>query len=330
MDRTQKKCLVGSMLFHGFLLLLIVFGSAFFVAKEKPLNLPAIKINAIPTILLDQALAGGGGNPNLPRTDDQQKGQTLLPQPAPAPPPPAPKPQSKPAQPEPQPEPPPQPVKEVKKPAEQAKPPVIKPNPLTKVEPKPKETTPPKDDILSQLTPVKRTTVDKEKAKREAEKAKREAEERAAAREAERQAAEQARQARVAQERFAKAVGQATSSLQRGFSSGTKVEIGGPGGEAYASYDAFVQAAYYDAWQVQSDVSDEDSVVRVKVTIARDGRIVDSRIVGRSSSSIVDRTVQRALDKVRRDGLRPFPEGATESERTYNINFNLKAKRLSG
>src|SRR4030095_8481100 len=101
-------------------------------------------------------------------------------------------------------------------------------------------------------------------------------------REAARQAAEQARLARAAQERFAKAVGQATTSLQRGFSSGTKVEVGGPGGEAYASYDAWVQAVYYDAWHVESDVADDDSVVRVKVTIARDGRVIDSRILTRS------------------------------------------------
>ena len=317
MDRTQKKCLVGSTLFHGFLLLLIVFGSAFFVAKEKPLNLP--RINVVPSRLVEDALAGGGGNPNLPRTDDQQKGQTLAPQQPVAPPPPVEKPQPKPPQPEARVTPPPQPVKEVKKPVEQSKPPVVKPN-QTKVEPKPKETVEPKDDFLTNFKPIKRTDTAKDKAKKEAEQ-----------REAARQAAEQARQARAAQERFAKAVGQATTSLQRGFSSGTKVEVGGPGGEAYASYDAWVQAVYYDAWHVEADVADDDSVVRVKVTIARDGRVIDSRIVTRSGSSIVDRTVQRALDKVKREGIgHPFPEGATESERAYTINFNLKAKRAAG
>ena len=105
MDRTQKKCLVGSTLFHGFLLLLLVFGSAFFVAKEKPLNLP--RINVVPSRLVEDALAGGGGNPNLPRTDDQQKGQTLAPQPPAAPPQQVDKPQPKTTQPEARPTPPP-------------------------------------------------------------------------------------------------------------------------------------------------------------------------------------------------------------------------------
>ena len=86
MNRLQKKCLLGSTSLHGFLLLLLVFGSAFFIAKEKPV--PNQRINVVPTRLIEDALAGGGGNPNLPRTDDRQMGDTLVPQPAAAPPPP--------------------------------------------------------------------------------------------------------------------------------------------------------------------------------------------------------------------------------------------------
>jgi TonB family protein len=241
------------------------------------------------------------------------KGQTLAPQPAP---PPVAKVQPKPS--------PPEPVKPPVTPKETPKPvaekaPAIKPSDLKKTEPTPKETPKPADDIFSQLKPIKPTKADREKARKEAE-----------AQEKARRAAEAARQAKLAQERFAKALGNATTALQRGFQSGTKVEVGGPGGEAYANYDAFVQAAYYDAWQVQPDVADDDSVVPVKVTISRDGQVVDSRIIDRSGSSIVDRSVQRALDKVKREGFPPFPQGSQEPERTYKINFNLKAKRLAG
>jgi hypothetical protein len=42
----------------------------------------------------------------------------------------------------------------------------------------------------------------------------------------------------------------------------------------------------------------------------------------------VDASVQRTLDRVK--FIAPFPEGATEKERTYIINFNLKAKRMLG
>jgi hypothetical protein len=36
--------------------------------------------------------------------------------------------------------------------------------------------------------------------------------------------------------------------------------------------------------------------------------------------------VQKTLDRVQQ--IAPFPDGATEKERTYIINFNLKAKRM--
>src|SRR5688500_14596243 len=92
MDRLQKKCLIGSTCMHGFLALLLVIGSAFIIPTEKKTEaLPQVRI--IPSILIDKALAGGGGNPNVARTDDQQKGDTTVPQPKPpAPKPPEPKP----------------------------------------------------------------------------------------------------------------------------------------------------------------------------------------------------------------------------------------------
>src|SRR4051812_6750366 len=82
MDRLQKKCLVGSLSLHGFLLLTMLVGSAFFIQQERSVEQP--KIRVVPGILIDQALAGGGGNPNVAKTDDQQKGETLQPKPKPA------------------------------------------------------------------------------------------------------------------------------------------------------------------------------------------------------------------------------------------------------
>jgi hypothetical protein len=38
--------------------------------------------------------------------------------------------------------------------------------------------------------------------------------------------------------------------------------------------------------------------------------------------------VQRTLDRV--TFVAPFPDGAKEKERTFIINFNLKAKRMLG
>jgi hypothetical protein len=36
------------------------------------------------------------------------------------------------------------------------------------------------------------------------------------------------------------------------------------------------------------------------------------------------------LDRVRAKGLPPFPDGATDTQRTYFIDFNLKERRSTG
>ena len=58
MNRFQKKMLLASAGLHGFLVLLLLFGSAFFVAKEKPV--PQIQITKVPTRVIDEALAERG------------------------------------------------------------------------------------------------------------------------------------------------------------------------------------------------------------------------------------------------------------------------------
>jgi len=308
MNRFQKKCLVASTGLHGFLLLLFVFGSAFFVSKEPAPQ----RINVVPTHLIEDALAGGGGNPNLARTEDRQKG-TLVPQPAvPAPPQPvAPPPKPEQVQ-------PPQSKPETKRPEpKKLEVPVPKPTKVVEpVKPKPTDKPPePKPRIdLNELVRVARTDTDKQKSQQEAENR------------------EKARQQRIAdaqRQKHAQEIGKVTEKLQRGFSSGTKVEVGGPGGEAYANYGSLVQAVYEDAWQIIQDLTDDNEVAVVRVTIARDGRVIGARFVDKSRSASMNKSVQRALDAVKHIG-RPFPESIKDSERSFTIEFNLKAKRLLG
>jgi TonB family protein len=106
------------------------------------------------------------------------------------------------------------------------------------------------------------------------------------------------------------------------------VEVGGPGGEAYANYGSLVRDAYDDAWRILPDLTDDDEVAIVRVTIARDGRVVGARFIQRSKSASMNKSVQRALDAVKR--LPPFPDFIREPERSFTIEFNLKAKRLVG
>ena len=59
MNRTQKKCLLGSALMHGLLVLVVLFGAAFFSGTKKEF-LPVLEMippGAIPT---DGPTRGGG------------------------------------------------------------------------------------------------------------------------------------------------------------------------------------------------------------------------------------------------------------------------------
>ena len=311
MNRFQKKCLIVSASLHGFLVLVLVFGSAFFVAKEKPVV--QSRLQFVPSIDVENALAGGGGNPNIARTDDVQKGspdapkqlmnpppQLVVPPPVqprpidPPPPNPEPKRAEKKVQ-TPKPAPTPSPKKPIPKPVE-------KPAPIR-----------PRID-LSELKPVKRRAEDKRKEEAEAEA---------------REAARREAAANTARQKLLSQIGKATESMQRGFASGTKVDVGGPGGEAYASYGSLVQAVYEDAWKIFQDLNDDDAVAVVRVTIARSGRVLEARFLKRSSSSSMNKSVQRAMDGVKDIG-RPFPDFIKDAERSFTIEFNLKANRLSG
>ncbi len=340
MDRLQKKCLLSSAGFHGFLLLCLAFGSAFFVSKPK--EMPQSRLQFVPTRIVENALSGGGGNPNIARTDDVQKGSPTAPKQLMEPPAQAPKPSPTPPKPAP-PEPDSEPVAETKPAAKPPEPVKTPPKPVTKkpaptkpvetAKPKPTDKPPekpapvkPRID-LSDLKPVTRTTDDKRKAEAE-EEAREQAREHA--RQVERQ-----RQQRIADgKRIAERFNRAASDVQQlGFEDGTKVVVGGPGGEAYASYGAIVQDAYQRAWKVQTrlfpELNDEDFTGEVRVVIARDGRVVDSRIVRRSTSAAMNRCLQRTLDSVRQIS-QPFPAYITESERPFNIEFNLKTNRTTG
>jgi len=142
------------------------------------------------------------------------------------------------------------------------------------------------------------------------------------------QADAQAREAAAARKRAAQELARTGERLREGFSQGTKVEISGPGGAAYANYAEFVKSVYEDAWVVTDELMDDESTAKVSVTIAKNGRVVAARIERHSGNSVLDKSVQRALDKVR--FVAPFPEGAIDEQRTFLINFNLKAKRLLG
>jgi TonB family protein len=315
MNRLQKKCFVVSASLHGFLLVALVFGTAFLRSEKKMIDIgPVIDIvNAIPT---DRMVNSGGnpnGNPNPPAPAPPPKvtPQPLPPQPKPEPEPPQPKPKP----PEPKVVKKPDPVPDV--PKIKAELPVQKPK---KVEKKPlvKETPPVSKPISTKV--VVRTNDPVRMAQALAQKAARE--------KAEREYARKVAQYNAERARVISQVGGIVGGVGKSLTHSTVVAPLGPGSLAFANYGAIVRDIYDRAWHIGQDLTDDDSTAVARVTIRKDGTVEEAKLYRRSGNSLLDKSVQRALDTVRK--VAPFPEGATDSERTFNIEFNLKTRKAVG
>ena len=242
-------------------------------------------LEAIPNKTIDALLNSGVRAAQLPKP-------TPVVQPQPQPQPEPPKPEVKPIA-------PPQPADAVKPPE-----PTEPDNPAPErniIKPKPQ---PHRVEVnLKEVVRNKNTETDHHEAEEKAEE----------------KAAQRARAARI------RALQTAARNIKNSAASPTTVDLPGDSSVAYANYATIVLSVYTDAWTLPSDSDSDDAIVKVSVTIANDGRVLNAHIVGRSGDKSVDNSVQRTLDRVTE--IAPFPDGATEKERTYIIYFNLKAKR---
>lgn len=121
-------------------------------------------------------------------------------------------------------------------------------------------------------------------------------------------------------------------NIKGNLSATTRVEMpegpGGGSGFSYANYAQEVRRVYTEACRIPPDVEDDSAIVKVRVTIARSGNVISSSIVNPSGSTSLDRAIQATLDRV--NFVAPFPQGAKDSQRTFIISFDLKAKKLLG
>jgi len=123
----------------------------------------------------------------------------------------------------------------------------------------------------------------------------------------------------------AQTIKSAIRNLKKNLSPGTTIDMPGDSTVAYANYASVVKSIYDQAWTLPDSIANDDENVKVTVTIASDGTVVSARIIERADDAPVDASVQRTLDRV--TFVAPFPEGSTDKQRTYTINFNPKAKR---
>ena len=123
-------------------------------------------------------------------------------------------------------------------------------------------------------------------------------------------------------------VSDAVANLQKNLAQFTKADSSANAQEAVADYGLLVVALYQNAWIVPADVADSGIVAQATITVSRDGRVTEARLTKSSGKAGLDKSIQSALNRVKT--IAPFPPADKERERTFIIDFNLKAKRLLG
>jgi len=304
---------------HGLLLCLLLFGSAFVAANHKKdddlLDKPVLKFIPANAIINDHITTAPPGNPKA----DPDKTPAVLP-----PPPPNVVPVFHPPTPVARVVPAPAPVKPEPK---QIKP--VEEDKDELIDPKGLEPVVPKNRVRVNKEFTKRTNDEKAKQhKLEQEAAEREEREE---REAQAKYERQVQAYNTSRQAIASKIHSTVSGINSEKGSPTTVEVYGAGGQAYVTYGDFVKTVYQAAWERLSpeEANDESNLVKVRVTVARDGAVLSSQIVTPSNNPLVDRAVQRTLSTVRDIG-QPFPPGAKDAKRTFIFRFDLKAKKGLG
>jgi colicin import membrane protein len=275
MNRLQKKCAIATAGIHLLLLLVLLFGSAFFSPRPKPDDTQLLDV--IPANLIDAAFNSG-----VRQAAPPAPAPVVVPPPQPTPPTPVVQPAPQPPAPKPVVTPPPTLTERLKE--------MFTPEPVpepAKPAPKKAETKPHQIQINTQL--VARTAPKNSASKPQSD---------------------------------VKAINSALKNLRNNLSAPTEVNLRGDSTVAYANYGNVVTSVYHQKWITldPSGMEKDNAVIIFKVTIASDGAVISARIITPSGDANVDTAVQRMLDNV--TVIAPFPEGATEKERSYTINFN--------
>ena len=138
-----------------------------------------------------------------------------------------------------------------------------------------------------------------------------------------------------ANEALQKAIAKAGNNISSGIASSAKISMSdgpGGGGVSYANYAQEIQrrykAAYDRALQAAGDIADRPTSVETSVVILSNGTVITSTIVKTSGNPALDSLTRRVLDSIRE--VPPFPAGAKDSRRTFNIIFDLKPRNSLG
>ena len=118
-----------------------------------------------------------------------------------------------------------------------------------------------------------------------------------------------------------KALNRSLNKLDTKLSGRTAVNV--PLGRfASANYESLIRRKYMDA-TIHPGAISGDPVVKVRLVIARSGRVLSASITGQSGVTSWDRAVQNTLDRVK--FIKPFPESMKGAQQTFNLNFNSRS-----
>lgn len=107
----------------------------------------------------------------------------------------------------------------------------------------------------------------------------------------------------------------------------TTIGVPGDGNGAFANYSQVVISIYRQQW-IKPIGIEQTATVKATVVIARDGRVVSTRITRLSGNPTVDDSVERVLQRVKT--VAPFPKESTDTTRTFELSFELIPADLSG
>lgn len=327
MDRTQKRCLVGSVAFHGILLVVLISAAAFAPKPEIP-NVEFLEL--LPTDMnLTDGDQVGGGNPHAQRPPAQSSpppSQPLSPPTTPKSPPKGGAKAHKPAA-------PPKIEKRAEPKADKSAKPepknekvTAKDIPANKNEPKEKaqdidnsrRATKPAVQVAGKKVPRPNNAEEESRKEREAAE-RREREEREAS-DRRREAIESANAAR---RNIASRIQSGAETISSGVGSASVLEIPGPGGQAYAPYISYLGTFYRERWKSPRAVARARASVGASVEVAKDGTILDFKLTEPSGVRDVDESVREVLRRYPK--LRPLPETTKDSKRIFTIQFRLDA-----
>lgn len=303
MERLFKKCVFGSTIAHIGLIALVVLFAGFSRKADDFESLKPITIINLDNVIVTDGATRGGGSGSLPPVitppaSKPPQQQVQPPQPQPKPPQPKPSPQ----------------------PAVQEEP-VVKPEPSSKA-----KNAQDSDDLREEtsldgkLPPRSRSTGIKISTNLVVRKG------------GSTSMANKSQNTAIAASKVAQEFNSALKNIGAGLSSGglrmDDVPGFGGGGPAMVNYTQLIMSIFDRAWIPPTEITDENLIAEVRIIIHRSGKVTSARIIKRSGNAAMDASVMRALESV--TSVPPFPAEARDFERTFVIEFNLKAKLARG